>query len=76
MNADVITSGTLATERLIIRGDDGLIYEINAQALSDDAFATDYEEGDNMTATQYSIFPTTCQDNRCAVAASVLFGSG
>ena len=32
LNADVITSGTLATERLIIRGDDGLIYEINAQA--------------------------------------------
>ena len=28
----MITSGTLATERLIIRGDDGLIYEINAQA--------------------------------------------
>ena len=32
LNADVITSGTLATERLIIRGNDGLIYEINAQA--------------------------------------------
>ncbi|MBQ6233596.1 MAG: phage tail protein [Clostridia bacterium] len=32
LNADVITSGTLATERLIIRGDDGLIYEINAKA--------------------------------------------
>ena len=32
LNADVITSGTLATERLIIWGDDGLIYEINAQA--------------------------------------------
>ena len=32
LNADVISSGTLATERLIIRGDDGLIYEINAQA--------------------------------------------
>lgn len=32
LNADVITSGTLATERLIIKGDDGLIYEINAQA--------------------------------------------
>ncbi|MBR3016816.1 MAG: phage tail protein [Clostridia bacterium] len=32
LNADVITSGTLATERLIIRGDNGLIYEINAQA--------------------------------------------
>ena len=32
LNADVITSGTLATERLIIKGDNGLIYEINAQA--------------------------------------------
>ena len=32
LNADVITSGTLATERLIIKGADGLIYEINAQA--------------------------------------------
>lgn len=32
LNADVITSGTLATERLIIKGNDGLIYEINAQA--------------------------------------------
>ena len=32
LNADVISSGTLATERLIIRGNDGLIYEINAQA--------------------------------------------
>ncbi len=32
LNADVITSGTLATERLIITGDDGVIYEINAQA--------------------------------------------
>lgn len=32
LNADVITSGTLATERLIIRGNDGLIYEINAES--------------------------------------------
>ena len=32
LNADVITSGTLATERLIIRGANGLIYEINAEA--------------------------------------------
>ena len=32
LNADVITSGTLATERLIIKGADGLIYEINAEA--------------------------------------------
>ena len=32
LNADVITSGTLATARHIIRGNDGLIYEINAQA--------------------------------------------
>lgn len=32
LNADVINSGTLATERLIIKGDDGLIYEINAQS--------------------------------------------
>lgn len=32
LNADVITSGTLATERLIITGADGLIYEINAEA--------------------------------------------
>lgn len=32
LNADVINSGTLATERLIIKGDDGVIYEINAQA--------------------------------------------
>ena len=32
LNADVITSGTLATERLIIRGANGLIYEINAES--------------------------------------------
>lgn len=32
LNADVITSGTLATERLILRGSNGLIYELNAQA--------------------------------------------
>ena len=32
LNADVITSGTLATERLIITGANGLIYEINAEA--------------------------------------------
>lgn len=32
LNADVINSGTLATERLIIKGADGLIYEINAQS--------------------------------------------
>ena len=32
LNADVIQSGTLATERLIIRGEDGLIYQINALA--------------------------------------------
>ena len=32
LNADVITSGTLATERLIITGSDGIIYEINAEA--------------------------------------------
>ena len=31
-NADVIQSGTLATERLIITGADGLVYEINAQS--------------------------------------------
>ncbi len=32
LNADVIQSGTLATERLIITGTDGLVYEINAQS--------------------------------------------
>ncbi len=32
LNADVITSGTLATERLIIKGAGGLIYEINAES--------------------------------------------
>ena len=32
LNADVITSGTLATDRLIITGTNGLIYEINAEA--------------------------------------------
>lgn len=32
LNADVISSGTLSTERLIIKGANGLIYEINAQA--------------------------------------------
>lgn len=32
LNADVITSGTLSTERLLIKGTDGIIYEINAQA--------------------------------------------
>ena len=32
LNADVIDSGTLATDRLIIRGADGIIYEINAQS--------------------------------------------
>ena len=32
VNADVITTGTLATDRLIIRGTDGIIYEINAQS--------------------------------------------
>lgn len=31
LNADVIQSGTLATERLIITGENGLIYEINAE---------------------------------------------
>lgn len=47
LNADVITSGTLATERLIIKGANGLIYEINAQAsglsmteLSDEKYKT------------------------------------
>ena len=32
LNADVIKSGTLSTERLLITGEDGLIYEINAQS--------------------------------------------
>ena len=32
LNADVITSGTLATDRLIITGANGIIYEINAEA--------------------------------------------
>ena len=32
LNADVIKSGTLSTERLIITGADGLIYEINASS--------------------------------------------
>ncbi len=32
LNADVITSGTLSTERLLIKGTDGIIYEINAQS--------------------------------------------
>ena len=32
LNADVIMSGTLATDRLIIKGANGLIYEINAEA--------------------------------------------
>ena len=32
LNADVIKSGTLSTERLLIKGTDGIIYEINAQA--------------------------------------------
>ena len=32
LNADVITSGMLATERLIITGANGIIYEINAEA--------------------------------------------
>lgn len=32
LNADVITSGTLATDRLLIRGENGLMYEINAEA--------------------------------------------
>ena len=32
LNADVINSGTLSTERLIITGADGLIYEINASS--------------------------------------------
>jgi len=47
LNADVITSGTLATERLIITGADGLIYEINATSsglslseLSDEKYQT------------------------------------
>lgn len=31
LNADVITAGTLATERLLIKGANGLIYEINAE---------------------------------------------
>lgn len=32
LNADVISSGTLATERLILKGEGGVIYEINAQS--------------------------------------------
>lgn len=32
LNADVITSGTLSTDRLLIRGKNGLMYEINAEA--------------------------------------------
>lgn len=32
LNADVIKSGTLSTERLLIKGTDGIIYEINAQS--------------------------------------------
>lgn len=32
LNADVITSGTLSTERLLIKGEGGLFYEINATA--------------------------------------------
>lgn len=32
LNADVIKSGTLSTDRLLIKGTDGIIYEINAQA--------------------------------------------
>lgn len=32
LNADVIKSGTLSTERLLLTGDDGLIYEINAKS--------------------------------------------
>ena len=32
LSADVITSGTLSTERLLIKGTDGVIYEINAQS--------------------------------------------
>lgn len=32
LSADVITSGTLSTERLLIKGTDGIIYEINAQS--------------------------------------------
>lgn len=32
LNADVITSGTLLTDRLLIKGADSVIYEINAEA--------------------------------------------
>ena len=32
VNADTITAGTLATERLIIKGADGIIYEMNVQS--------------------------------------------
>ena len=32
LSADVIKSGTLSTERLLIKGTDGIIYEINAQS--------------------------------------------
>ena len=32
VNADTITAGTLATERLLITGEDGLVYELNAQS--------------------------------------------
>lgn len=32
LNADVITSGTLATDRLLLTGDDGVVYEINASS--------------------------------------------
>lgn len=32
VNADTITAGTLATERLLITGEDGIVYEINAES--------------------------------------------
>ena len=47
INADVITAGTLAVERLLITGEDSIVYQINAQSsgltaaeLTDDIYKT------------------------------------
>lgn len=51
LNADVIDTGTLAAERILLRGEDGLLYELNSQCgdltpaqLSDDKYA-EYLDG-------------------------------
>lgn len=44
INADNIKSGTMTADRLLLKGKDGLYYQLNYSALGDDFFATDLTE--------------------------------